>query len=151
MQAKGTSGWRVNTGRRGQARQLQLCNGGIWSEKIPDWHRVPPEPSHIRQSALQPPQPQGEAGRVPGQCATCSHTLVSVKARKTSHCIECATDPTCALYEVCHMPQVARGAAVPCPVPEVEHGSCAFELHNFASTHKALTLVDLQCLGLTAY
>ena len=36
------------------------------------------------------------------------------------------------------MPQVARGAAVPCPVPEVEHGSCAFELHNFASTSKAL-------------
>ena len=31
------------------------------------------------------------------------------------------------------MPQVARGAAVPCPVAKVEHGSCAVAVRYFTS------------------
>ena len=48
------------------------------------------------------------------------------------------------------MPQVARGAAVPRPVPEVEHGSCAFELHYSPAFLSNITPVDEQRVGVTA-
>ena len=93
---------------------------------------APPSESHRQKLSLPQPQPPGEAGQVPGRCATCLHTLGFLRKACKLHAAghgKSATESANALYEVCHMPQVARGTAVPGPISKVEHGSCAVALH----------------------